>query len=77
MTLGDKDAQRARRPSKASTVSVLLRLPDDFVTKIDTCLQSRPIHTPLHTWILEAILDKLSKDYNHLLALEGVVPELC
>lgn len=47
-----KDEVDARR--------VQLRIPAQLIADIDKSVQSRPIRIPRHTWILEAIYDKLA-----------------
>lgn len=48
-------------PGKTST-TILLRLPPDMLDQVDAALKSRPIKLPRHTWILEAIHEKLSRE---------------
>jgi hypothetical protein len=45
-----------------STVPVILRVPEDILEKVDASVQSRRIKTPRHTWLLEAILEKLERE---------------
>jgi hypothetical protein len=44
------------------TVPVILRMPEDILEKVDTSVQARRIKTPRHTWLLEAILEKLERE---------------
>ncbi|MGB8507832.1 MAG: hypothetical protein WCD76_05470 [Pyrinomonadaceae bacterium] len=41
---------------------VILRLPEDVLQKVDASVQARRIKTPRHTWLLEAILEKLERE---------------
>ena len=40
---------------------VTLRVPSDLLRRIDEVVQSRPIRVPRHTWILEALVEKLTR----------------
>jgi hypothetical protein len=44
------------------TVPVILRVPEDILQKVDASVQSRRIKTPRHTWLLEAVLEKLERE---------------
>ena len=52
----------AAAPSK--TTSMLLRIPADIMERLDTALKSRPVRLPRHTWILEAIHEKLTRELS-------------
>jgi type III secretory pathway component EscV len=45
-----------------STVPVILRVPEDLLEKVDASVQARRIKTPRHTWLLEAVLEKLERE---------------
>ncbi len=42
--------------------TVNLRLPPSLLTQIDASLDGRRVKTPRHTWILEALLEKLERE---------------
>ena len=44
------------------TVPVILRVPEDILEKVDASVQARRIKTPRHTWLLEAVLEKLERE---------------
>lgn len=44
------------------TVPVILRVPEDILEKVDANVQARRIKTPRHTWLLEAVLEKLERE---------------
>jgi hypothetical protein len=44
------------------TVPVILRVPEDILQKVDASVQARRIKTPRHTWLLEAVLEKLERE---------------
>lgn len=43
---------------------VNLRMPSDIVQQIDLLVSKRRIKTSRHTWLMEAIYDKLEKERN-------------
>jgi hypothetical protein len=43
-------------------VPVILRVPEDILKKVDASVQARRIKTPRHTWLLEAVLEKLERE---------------
>lgn len=58
---GEGDAGgKAARPGKAA--SVILRVPADVMERVDRAVQARRIKTPRHTWLLEAIMEKLDRE---------------
>ena len=52
--LDDEDQVQEKRIS--------LRLPEDVAERIKQAAKARPIKTPSHTWIVEAVLEKLKKE---------------
>ena len=55
------DAKSSARP-KAREVPVILRVPAPILTRIDALVSSRQIRTPRHTWLLEALVEKLNRE---------------
>jgi hypothetical protein len=45
-----------------NAVPVILRVPGDILQKVDASVQARRIKTPRHTWLLEAVLEKLERE---------------
>ena len=43
-------------------VPVILRLPGSMLRSIDRLVKSRPVRIPRHTWLLEAVHEKLSRE---------------
>ncbi len=41
---------------------ILIRIPAEAVKKIDEIVGAKKIKTPRHTWLLEAVFEKLEKD---------------
>ena len=44
------------------SVAVVLRLPKEMNSHIMDCLKARPVRTPRHTWLLEAVHEKLVRE---------------
>ena len=53
-------SEQSRRKEKPAPL--LLRIPPDILNQVDTAVEARPLKTPRHTWILEAILEKLRRE---------------
>jgi hypothetical protein len=41
---------------------VILRIPSDLLGKIEEVRGTRPVKIPRHTWLLEAIVEKLQRE---------------
>ncbi len=52
----------AESRNTAKPKNVLLTIPGDLSGNIDSALKSRKVRTPRHTWILEAIVEKLERE---------------
>ena len=52
---------RKRRLPRWMLTTVVIRLPPDMLERVDAAVDARPIRIPRHTWILEAILEKLER----------------
>ncbi|HUB33637.1 MAG TPA: hypothetical protein VMA31_11430 [Bryobacteraceae bacterium] len=50
------------REVQAKTTPILLRLPAGMGERLDAALKNRPVRLPRHTWILEAIHEKLTRE---------------
>lgn len=55
---GSSASEQAREGEKP----ILVRLPSDLLSRIDLSVKRRRIKTPRHTWILEAIVEKLERE---------------
>ena len=49
---------------KPKVASVILRIPSEIGQRLDQALRARPVRLPRHTWILEAIVEKLDRESN-------------
>ena len=47
---------------KVEEKPILLRVPSDVLERIDEIVSSKQIKTPRHTWLLEAVFEKLEKE---------------
>ncbi len=56
-------ARRARgAATEARPVTVSLRIPGDVAARVDRSVRSRPVKIPRHTWLLEAVVEKLDRE---------------
>lgn len=54
----EEDLEEEKIPEKR----ISLRIPEDIAERVKQAAQARPVKTPSHTWIVEAILEKLKKE---------------
>jgi hypothetical protein len=59
---GGSPPVEATEKTAEATVPVVLRLPSEMLGQIDASVKARPIRTPRHTWLLEAIYEKLARE---------------
>ncbi len=43
-------------------VPVVLRVPADVLAKVDQVIKERRVRIPRHTWLLEAVVEKLERE---------------
>ena len=58
----DKGGSVARKEGAKTTQFIQLRLDRDLITAIDAALHRRKVKIPRHTWILEALHEKLERE---------------
>jgi hypothetical protein len=58
---GGSVAPQAAATQSGPVTPVTLRLPSGILKQIDAAVRSRPVKMPRHTWILEAIVEKLAR----------------
>jgi hypothetical protein len=51
-----------RAQSDARAVPVVMRIPRSLLTRIDALVATRQLKTPRHTWLLEALLEQVSRE---------------
>lgn len=49
---------------KLKVTSMILRIPGEISQRLDQSLRARPVRIPRHTWILEALVEKLDRESN-------------
>jgi hypothetical protein len=57
---GPKDKGRAG----GKPTNVVLRLPPDMLARVDEAVEARSVRIPRHTWLLEAVLEKLDREQS-------------
>ena len=62
-TVSSNDA--LSRDKEKSTVTVSLRIPAPMLKAIDKAVKSRPYKIPRHSWLLEAVHEKLARLKNN------------
>jgi len=50
------------REGPAGATPILLRIPAGLLERLENALKDRPVKLPRHTWILEAIHEKLTRE---------------
>lgn len=53
------------KPKREEEIRINLRLFPSILAQIDECVKSRSIKIPRHTWLLEAVMEKLEKERRH------------
>ena len=51
-----------KKSGKKDIVPVTLRLPTELTRRIEVVLQKRAFKIPRHTWLLEAVIEKLERE---------------
>ena len=52
----------AESAAPAKTAPVVLRLPPDVLTRVDRAVEARRVKVPRHTWLMEAVIEKLERE---------------
>lgn len=61
-SLTDHNASASRQDGRTSAHAVVVRIPAELLARIDEAVQQRDVRVPRHTWLLEAITEKLMRD---------------
>lgn len=59
---GSVGGKNGGRGKEKDAVPVILRVPEDVLERVDSSVRARRIKTPRHTWLLEAVLEKLERE---------------
>ena len=62
INLGGSPTGGAPEAAPSKMTPILLRIPGDIMDRLEAALKSRPVKLPRHTWILEAIHEKLTRE---------------
>lgn len=54
--------KKNNKKQQKDIVPISLRLPREFSERIETVLEKRALKIPRHTWLLEAIVEKLERE---------------
>jgi hypothetical protein len=58
----DRRRRRGKPAAREATHSVVLRVPAHLLARLDSAVDQRSVRVPRHTWILEAIAEKLARE---------------
>lgn len=53
---------KAALPAVGNTAPIVLRLPTSLLEQVDTLLKARPVRIPRHTWLVEAVYEKIQRE---------------
>jgi hypothetical protein len=59
---GSVAAYQEQQPPKVKEIPVVVRIPSDLLGRIDALVGRRQLKTPRHTWLLEALLEKVNRE---------------
>jgi hypothetical protein len=57
-----REIQPVDAPSSGDTASIVLRLPTSLLRKVDAIIKARPVRIPRHTWLVEAVYEKIQRE---------------
>ena len=55
-------AAKDARVSRATRAQVVLRIPAELLERLDTAVAARPVPIARHSWMLEAIFEKIERE---------------
>lgn len=58
----DRSRNRGKAAEREATHPVVLRVPAHLLARLDAAVAERSVRVPRHTWILEAIAEKLVRE---------------
>lgn len=59
---GKRASERLSKATTHPTHPVVLRLPEKLLNELDAAVEQRSVRIPRHTWLLEAIAEKLERE---------------
>ncbi len=57
-----RQEKKSNKKQQKDIVPISLRLPREFSERIETVLEKRALKIPRHTWLLEAVVEKLERE---------------
>ena len=57
-----RESERSDAPDSAATAPIVLRLPTALLAQVDSILKARPVRIPRHTWLVEAVYEKIRRE---------------
>jgi hypothetical protein len=61
-SVGGQPSAASAEDGEARPVQVVLRVPADVLSQVDQAIKGRRVRIPRHTWLLEAIAEKLERE---------------
>ena len=58
----DKGGNAASKKKERAIVPVQLRMPSEMLDEVDAVIESRPYKQSRHTWLLEAVFEKIERE---------------
>ena len=55
-------AEASAEKSDSGERQVVLRIPEDILNQVDKAVRKRAVRIPRHTWLLEAVVEKLGRE---------------
>jgi len=55
---GEADAEKSDNNER----QVVLRMQEDILSQVDKAVRKRAVRIPRHTWLLEAVVEKLARE---------------
>ena len=59
---GNVAAEHAAKDARVSRAQVVLRIPAELLERLDTAVAARPVPIARHSWMLEAIFEKIERE---------------
>lgn len=59
---GGSVATTAPPSTSDKPAAVVLRMPAEVLERVDRQVEARPVKVPRHTWLMEAVIEKLARD---------------
>ena len=57
-----EDSPKEKDRTVVKPTNVVLRLPPEMLSRVDVAVEARSVRIPRHTWLLEAVLEKLDRE---------------